>query len=76
MDQVRKVEFDGLPNFYDFSWTDNNAPHHLVTGDATKMDEFSEKFQRWSFSIQKFMLQIWGTFKQGFFEHEIDKKEE
>ena len=58
VDQVRKVEFDGLPNFYDFSWTDNNAPHQLVTGDATKMDEFSEKFQRWSFSIQKFMLQI------------------
>ena len=54
----RKVEFDGLPNFYDFSWTDNNAPHHLVTGDATKMDEFSEKFERWSFSIQKIMLQI------------------
>ena len=58
VDQVRKVEFDRLPNFYDFSWTDNNAPHHLVTGDATKMDEFSEKFQRCSFSIQKFMLQI------------------
>ena len=32
---------------------------HLGTGDATKTDEFLEKFQRrGSFSIQKFMLQI------------------
>ena len=43
---------------------------------GTKLDEFSEKFQRGggSYSIQKFMLQILGTLT-GLFEHEIDTKE-
>ena len=46
----------------------------LGKGQASKLDEFSEKCQRGeSFSIQKFMLQILGTLNR-VFEHEIDKK--
>ena len=45
----------------------------LGTGPATKLDEFSEKFQGGGapFSILKFILQILET---GLFEHEIDTK--
>ena len=45
------------------------AFNNLGTGRATKSDEFSEKFQKgggWSFSIQKFMLQILGTLNRAF----------
>ena len=47
----------------------------LGKGQASKLDEFSEKCQRGeSFSIQKSMLQILGTLNR-VFEHEIDAKE-
>ena len=40
----------------------------LIKSGATKSDEFSENFQRGggSLSIQKFILQIFWSFKQGF----------
>ena len=52
---------------------ENTAKHclhcvHIGKDPATKSDEILEKCQRGgrSFSIQKFMLQILGTFTQGF----------
>ena len=38
----------------------------LGTDGGTKLDEFSEKFQGGSFSIQKFILQILGTLNRAF----------
>ena len=41
---------------------------HIGKDGGTKLDEFSEKFQRGggSYSIQKFMLQVLGTLNRAF----------